>query len=101
MHLAGPSTFKSQDLLTGAYKNRIDLPRQLEWSKLAIKMLAVNFGNYILHNSSCDKIRQAMIKNIHVWNKVRLYLRDKVKIAVYQIFLSRLWCIGKIYSIPK
>ena len=39
-------------------------------------------------------------KKIHVWNRVRLSLRGK-KIIVNQILLSKLWCIGQIYPIPK
>ena len=54
------------------------------------KILRVNFGNSILDNS----------KKIHIWKRVRPFLRGK-KIIVNQILLSKRWYIDRIYTIPK
>ena len=37
---------------SGAYKNRMDQPGQMEWSQFFIKTLADHFGNIILNNYS-------------------------------------------------
>ena len=63
-------------------------------------MLEVNFGNSILDNSEWDKISEGIAKKIHIWNRLRLSLRDK-NIIVNQIIFSKLWYIGQIYNIPK
>ena len=47
-------------------------------------MLGVNFGN-----SNWEKISEGIIKTIHMWNRVILYLGGK-KIIIDQILLSKL-----------
>ena len=84
--------FQSQALWAGAYKNRTNQPRQIEWAQFFIKILGANFGNYILENSNLDKIIAGRIKEIHIWNRVRISLKGE-KIIVNQILLSKLWYI--------
>ena len=89
MHLAQrDELFQSQALWAGAYKNRTNQPRQIEWAQFFIKILGANFGNYILDNSNLDKIIEGRIKKIHIWNRVRISLKGK-KIIVNQILLSK------------
>ena len=76
--------FKSQALWTGAYKNRTNLPGQMEFSQFSIKILGIVFGNSILDKSYQNKISEGIIKKIHTWNKVGFSLRSK-KIIVKQI----------------
>ena len=70
------------------------------WSNFSIKILGINFDNYVQDNSNWDKIRDNIAKKIHMWNRVRLSLRGK-KFVTNQILLSKLWYIGQIYTIPK
>ena len=101
MHLCRRYAFSQiQALWAGAYKNRIDQSGQMEWSQFSIKIIGVSFVNSILDNSNWDKISEGIIKKIHIRSKVRLSLRGK-KIIVNQIFLSKLWCLDQIYTIPK
>ena len=55
--------FESQVLWVGAYKNRIDQPEEMEWSKHPIKLL----GNSIPNNSNWDKKSKGITKKIHIW----------------------------------
>ena len=71
-------------------KNRTNQPGQMEWAQFFIKILAANFGNYILDNSNLDKISEGIIKEIHIWNRVRISLKGKT-IIVNQTLLSKLW----------
>ena len=66
---------------------------------ISIKILAVNFCKYILDNSKWDKIIEVIAKT-HIWHRVRHSLKSK-KIIRNQIFISELWYIGQIYTIPK
>ena len=70
------------------------------WSNFSIKILGINFDNFVQDNSNWDKIRDNIAKKIHMWNRVRLSLRGK-KLVTNQILLSKLWYIGQIYTIPK
>ena len=70
------------------------------WSNFSIKILGINFDNFVQDNSNWDKIRDNIAKKIHMWNRVRLSLRGK-KLVINQILLSKLWYIGQIYAIPK
>ena len=54
--------FKTQALWTGAHKNRIHQPGQMELSKISIKTFGVNFGNAILDNSNWDEISEGITK---------------------------------------
>ena len=69
--------FQKPGLWVGVYKNGNDQPGQMEWSQFSIEILGANFGNSILDNSNWDKISGGIIKQIHIWNKVRLSLRCK------------------------
>ena len=60
----------------------------------------VNFVNSSLNNSNWVKISESLTKKFHIWNRLRLSLRDK-KIIINQILLSKLWYIAQIYTIPK
>ena len=42
----------------------------MEWSQFYIKVLGVNCSNW-------DKSSEGITKNIHIWNRVRLFLRGK------------------------
>ena len=64
-----------QALWAGAYKNRIDQPGQIEWSKFSIKILGVNFGISILYNSNWEKIRKSIIKNTYREKSETLFVR--------------------------
>ena len=55
---------------------------------------------HFLNNSNWNKISEGIIKTIHIWYRVKLYLRGK-KIIVNQILLFKLWYIGQLYPIPK
>ena len=84
---------KSQALWEGIYKNRYDKPENMEWSNFSIKILGINFNNFISGNSNWDKISVNTAKRLHIWSRVRLSLRGK-KIIINQIILSKLWYIG-------
>ena len=47
------------------------------WSNFSIKILGINFDNFISENSNWDKIKDNITKKIHIWNRVRLSLRGK------------------------
>ena len=64
--------FQKPSLWVGVYKNGNDQPGQMEWSQFSIEILGVNFGNSILDNFNWDTISGGTIKQIHIWNKVRL-----------------------------
>ena len=85
---------KSQALWAGGYKNRYDKPENLEWSNFSIKVLGINFDNFVSNNSNWDKISVNIAKRIHIWKRVRLSLRGK-KLIINQILLSKLWYIGQ------
>ena len=70
------------------------------WSNFSVKILGLNFDNFIPDNSNWDKIKDNIAKKIHMWNRVRLSLRGK-KLITNQILLSNLWYIGQIYAVPK
>ena len=91
---------KSQALWSGGYKDRYDKPGTMIWSNFSIKILGINFDNFVQDNSNWDKIRDNIAKKIHMWNRVRLSLRGK-KFVTNQILLSKLWYIGQIYTISK
>ena len=56
---------------------------------ISIKILGVNFGNYILYNSKWDKISEGIAKKSISGNKVKLSLRGK-KITINQTLFSKL-----------
>ena len=91
---------KSQALWAGGYKNRYDKPRNMKWSNLSIKLLGINFENFVPDNSNRNKISIHIAKRIHFWNRVRLSLRGK-KVIINPILLSKLWYIAHIYTISK
>ena len=91
---------KSQALWSGNYKDRYDKPGNMIWSNFSIKILGINFDNFISDNSNWEKIKDNIAKKIHIWNRVRLSLRGK-KLIINQIVLSKLWYIGQIYTIPN
>ena len=66
---------KSQALWAGGFTNRYDKPENMEWSNFSIKILRINFDNFISDNSNWDKISVNIAKRIHIWNRVRLSLR--------------------------
>ena len=72
----------------------------MEWSNFSIKIFGINFDNFISDNTNWDKISVNIAKRIHVWNRVRLSLRGK-KLIINQLLLSKLWYIGRIYTVPK
>ena len=69
-------------------------------SNFSIKILGINFDDFISDNSKSDKIRDNIAKKIHIWNRVRLSLRSK-KLIINQFLISKFWYIGQIYAIPK
>ena len=71
----------------------------MEWSNFSIKILGINFDNFISDNSNWDKASVNIAKKSifgvewdSLWGK---------KLIINQISLSKLWCIGQIYTIPK
>ena len=70
------------------------------WSNFSIKILGLNFDNFIPDNANWDKIRDNIAKKIHMWNRATLSLRGK-KLITNQILLSKLWYIGQIYAVTK
>ena len=62
---------------SGSYKDRYNKPRNMILSNVSIKILDINFGDFISDNSKSDKIRDNIAKKIHIWNRVRLSLRSK------------------------
>ena len=68
------------------------------WSNFSIKILSINFDNFISDNSNWEKIKDNIAKKIHIWNRVRLSLKGK-KLTINQILLSKFWYIG--HTIPK
>ena len=56
--------------------------------------------NSSLDKSNWDKISESLIRNFHIWNRVRLSLVVK-KIIINYILLSTLWYIVQMYAIPK
>ena len=67
----------------------------MEWLQFSIKILGVNFGHSFLNNFDWDKT--SIINRIHIWNRAKVSLRGKKRIA-YQILSSKLWYI---YTIAK
>ena len=64
---------KAKPYLWGdGYKNRYDKLGNMIWSNLSIKVLGINFNNFIPDNSTRDKISIKIAKRIHIWNTVRL-----------------------------
>ena len=55
----------------------MEMINQDKWSQFSIEIRGANFGNSILDNSNWDIISGGIIKQIHIWNKVRLSLRCK------------------------
>ena len=53
---------KSQALWSGNYKDRYDKPRNMKWSNFFIKMLGINFDNFVPDKSDWDKIRDNIIQ---------------------------------------
>ena len=66
--------------------------------KIYLKIFGFNLGSSITDNSKWDKISDGIAKKIHIWNIVRLSLKG---VIVNQIFLSKLWYMGHISTIPK
>ena len=77
---------KSQALWLGGYKDRYDKPGTMIWSNFSIKILGINFENFVQDNSNWEKIRDNTAKKIQMWNRVRLSLRGK-KLVINQILL--------------
>ena len=75
-------------------------PGNMIWSNFSIKILGINFHNFISDNSNWEKIKDNIAKKIHIWNRVRLSLKGK-KLIINQIVLSKLWYIAQIYTIPN
>ena len=58
MHLVKKSTLiKSQALWSGSYNDRYGKPGNMIWSNFSIKILGINFDNFISDNSNWDKIK--------------------------------------------
>ena len=90
---------KAKLLWGGRYKNRIHQPGQLELSQFPLKYLKSNLVNlFSITPNGTKKLK--ISKKTDVWNRVRLSLRGKNLIR-NQILVSKLWCIGQIYTIPK
>ena len=70
------------------------------WSNFSIKILGINFDNFISDNSNWDKIVNNIAKKIHIWNRVRLSLRGR-KLVINLILLSKLLYIGQIHTVPR
>ena len=64
---------KSQASWSGGYKDRYDKPGTMIWSNFSMKILGINFDNFVQDNSNWDKIRDNIGNKIHMWNRVRLF----------------------------
>ena len=79
----------------------IELINQDKWhGQIFHQNTCVNFVNSSLNNSNWVKISESLTKKFHIWNRLRLSLRDK-KIIINQILLSKLWYIAQMYTIPE
>ena len=57
---------KNQALRLGTYKNRIDKPGNMMWPQFYVKMVDVNFDNFVLDTNNYDKINDNMTMKIHL-----------------------------------
>ena len=53
---------KSQALWPGSYKDRCNKPGNMKWSNFSIKILGINFDNFVQDKSNWDKIRDNIAK---------------------------------------
>ena len=68
---------KSQALWSGGYKDRYDKPGNMIWPNFSIKILGINFDNFVSDNLNWDKIRDNVAKKIHVEQSETLFQRQK------------------------
>ena len=70
------------------------------WSQFSIKMIGVHFHNSAHDKRNWDKIYDNLTKQ-NSYLKQNAALFERKKITKNQIFWSKLWYIGHIYTIPK
>ena len=70
------------------------------WSKFSIKIVGMQFGNFVYDNRNWKKIYDNLTKKIHIWNRMRFSLWQE-KITVNLILWLNLWYTAQIYTIPK
>ena len=72
------------------------------WSQFSIKILGVNIGNSVFDISNWDKISHSLTKKIqYVGESATLFGMKQKKTIVNQILLSKLWYLGRKYTIQK
>ena len=47
---------------SGGYKDRYDKPGTIIWSNFSIKILGINFDNFVQDNSNWDRIKDNIAK---------------------------------------
>ena len=62
--------------------------------------MEIHFGNFVLDNSNRDKISHSLAKKIQYLEQSAA-LSEMKEITLNHIFLSKIWYIGEIYTIPK
>ena len=89
---------KSHGLLLGAWKDRVDMPINLNWSNESITVLGCRIGNNI--NPDWDSLIEKFEGNLSAWRSRQLSFRGRALIA-NMLGLSIFWYQATIFDVPK
>ena len=95
------NTDKTIGMLLGAWKNRQDLPHNINWTNKPIKLLGIYISNNtneaVMENFN-SKV-EALLRQLHWWKARDLSLRGKVLI-IKALALSKFQYLASLVTIP-
>jgi hypothetical protein len=89
---------KSHGLLFGSWKNRVNLPVQLNWSSDAITVLGCRVAN--IESADWDSLVAKLEQQLSLWKQRQLSFRGRALI-VNTLGLSLFWYQATIFDLPK
>jgi exonuclease III len=89
---------KSHGLLLGAWKERVNMPIELNWSKECITVLGCRIGNDM--NPDWDSLITKFEDQLSVWKQRQLSFRGRALVA-NMLGLSLFWYQATIFDVPK
>ena len=89
---------KTEGLLFGAWKSRIDLPVNLKWTSDCLTVLGCRVGNFVLPD--WDSLVHKFKTKIKLWSSRSLSLQGRTLLA-NTLGLSTFWYQATIFDIPK
>jgi hypothetical protein len=89
---------KSHGLLFGSWKDRLDMPIQLNWSNIAITVLGCRLSND--GKADWDSLVEKFQDQLLLWKQRQLSFRGRALVANV-LGLSHLWYQAQIFDVPK